>query len=365
MVVNFVSDLATPHVNDLLRAVVDRGVTLRAWYAAEKHPEYAWDRTYSHDVVAAHVFGLRWPSAELLLRAVRRGERFVVVGWSNPTTRLLLPVLAGLRRGFVFYTDHPQPRSETAVASLLRARYMRLLRSGIVLAVGRNAVDYFLQRGFDPGRVFNLPIPVSPRADLDELRARRAAIRASLGVRDGMTLFAAGSRLLRTKGFDLALAAMASLDADVRARFRFLLVGDGPELGALKEQAATAGLADVVRFEPWMQPADFDAHLGAADVVLHPARFDAYGAASLSAVALGVPVVGSRSAGSAVELIRHGENGFLYDPEDVPALAAHLRHFIEHAGAAREMGARQAEVAARYSPERMADVFLASIREVA
>jgi glycosyltransferase involved in cell wall biosynthesis len=167
-----------------------------------------------------------------------------------------------------------------------------------------------------------------------------------------------GSRLVNTKGFDLLLAAAASFNELERARLRLLIVGSGPEKEKLEMQVRDANLTGQVRFEPWMEYSDFCGCIGAADVVVHPARTDPYGGITLTAVGLGVPVIGTRQAGSAVELIEDGKSGFLYDAENIPALTGYLRRLL-HEPALRTAMAEQARIiAARWTAERLADTLV-------
>jgi glycosyltransferase involved in cell wall biosynthesis len=57
----------------------------------------------------------------------------------------------------------------------------------------------------------------------------------------------------------------------------------------------------------------------------------------LEAMAFGRPVIGPNN-GAPVELIRHGENGLLVDPEDPTSLTEALLKLLTNPGAAREMG---------------------------
>ena len=55
-------------------------------------------------------------------------------------------------------------------------------------------------------------------------------------------------------------------------------------------------------------------------------------------MAVGIPVIGSRMAGSAADRIEHGVNGWLYDCEDVVALANWIRKAHHNRAGLRTMG---------------------------
>jgi glycosyltransferase involved in cell wall biosynthesis len=366
MLLNFISDIATPHVNQLLRAVAARpDVELRPWYSATERPGmYTWKSNPTHEVVPARIFGESRPHVGLIRHALtHKEEAYVIVGWSNPTTRLLVPALAMARRPFGFFTDHPADEARGPVRKKVRGAYYGLLkRSATVFAVGKRTVDYFVRRGFEPKRVCNLPMPIPQRTDLAGLREARTDTRNRYGVSDGDVFLVTGSRLIHEKGFDILLRAIAELASEERARVRLLIVGSGPCEAELKTLSVNLGLGERVTFASWMEFDDFARCMAAADVVVHPARFDAYGGITLTAVAVGAPVIGSTGAGSAVELIEEGTNGFLYDADDTKALARHLRFFLQNPQASYEMGRAAIAVANRYSPDNLATTLVERLK---
>jgi glycosyltransferase involved in cell wall biosynthesis len=363
LALNFISDIATPHVNELLRALAARDdVDLRLWYSANAKPEqYGWKVDPTHQVLPAIVFGSQRPSSSLILHAARhRDEAFLVCGWSNPTTRVLVPLLGALSKRFGFFTDLPNESSRrTAWREWGRRRYLAILRSrALVFAVGNRAVSYFVSRGFPPNRVINLPLPVPVPDQLAALRQRRDEFRHRVGAGPSDFLIVTGSRLVPDKGFDLLLRSITKLSPDDRERIRLLIVGSGPEEMNLKALAQDLGLGDRVKFEPWMDFPDFCGYMSAANLVVHPARFDAYGGITLTAVALGVPVVGSKGAGAALDLIDDGKTGFLYDAENVDDLAGHIRYFLGHPEELERFAIRSRDVAAARSAANIANVLV-------
>jgi glycosyltransferase involved in cell wall biosynthesis len=102
---------------------------------------------------------------------------------------------------------------------------------------------------------------------------------------------------------------------------RVLLVGDGPERAALEAQAAALGVGERLRVTG---ATDDVAHcLAACDVLAAPSRNEGMGRVLVEAMALGLPVVGTRVGGIG-DVILDGECGLLVPPEDPGALAEAL-----------------------------------------
>ncbi len=103
-----------------------------------------------------------------------------------------------------------------------------------------------------------------------------------------------------------------------KVRARLLLVGDGPEHGKAMALVRRLGLtAEVESFGEQEQVMDL---LSISDLFLLPSSQESFGLAALEAMACGVPVVASR-VGGLPEVIEHGVNGLLYDPDDLEGMA--------------------------------------------
>jgi glycosyltransferase involved in cell wall biosynthesis len=362
---HFIQDTPTPHNNVLLKALqANPGVDLKIWYAMLQHPQYSFPATLANEAGVPIVYGYRRPGWNLVGTALRNArDKYFIVGWMNPTTRLLVVLFWLLRRPYNMWFDRPNDKDSSPLKTLLRNVFYWLLRTSRanVYVVGAGTREYFARRGFPEARLTNLPILVAVDKAPDEYRGRRAEIRARYNARDADLFVVTGSRLIREKGFDLLIDALACLDNVTRSRVRVLIVGKGEEKPDLLHRALDENVADAVFFEDWMGHDDFMAHLGAADLAVHPARYDAYGGITLSAMVAGVPVVGSDQAGSARERIEHGVNGWLYRAEDVTELAQWLATAVAHRDALKAMGVSARRTAERYSPAAGATTLLQSL----
>jgi glycosyltransferase involved in cell wall biosynthesis len=115
-----------------------------------------------------------------------------------------------------------------------------------------------------------------------------------------------------------------------------LLIGDGAERGALEAQARALGVAD--RLHVAGTVTDLFGLLAAADVLAAPSRNEGMGRVLVEAMALGLPVVGTR-VGGIPDVIVDGECGLLVPPEDPAALAAALVELGVDAARRAKLGA--------------------------
>ena len=122
-----------------------------------------------------------------------------------------------------------------------------------------------------------------------------------------------------------------------------LLIGDGPDLSHVRDEAGRRGLLDRVRFLGEIE--EVAPLLAAADVALFPSESESFGLAALEATASGVPVVAS-NVGGVPEVIKDGETGFLHDVGDVDAMAASAARLLGEPDLRRRMSEAGVERAA-------------------
>jgi UDP-glucose:(heptosyl)LPS alpha-1,3-glucosyltransferase len=174
------------------------------------------------------------------------------------------------------------------------------------------------------------------------LAGLRQQARQTLGLQDEV-LFLAVAHNLRLKGVDNAMRALAVLRRD-GARVRLAVAG-GVADTYWRGLAVRLGIRESVEF---LGPvSDMAPLFAAADAVVHPTRWDACSLVTIEGLASGLPVITTPRNGAS-ELIADGHSGILLrDPEDVPALAAHMRTLLDPATRLR-IGAAAREAAACY-----------------
>jgi glycosyltransferase involved in cell wall biosynthesis len=143
-------------------------------------------------------------------------------------------------------------------------------------------------------------------------------------------------RLSAEKGHVDLLDALASAFARGR-RMETVLVGDGPELPRLEEQARALGLADWVHFAGYLDRPQVA--LNAADLMVLPSHTEGLPNAALEALAMDVPVLAT-NVGGTPEVITDGETGRLVPAHNPAAIAAAMEDFFDRRDAWTAMAGR-------------------------
>jgi glycosyltransferase involved in cell wall biosynthesis len=146
-------------------------------------------------------------------------------------------------------------------------------------------------------------------------------------------------RLVPQKAIHVLLdATPALLRADPTTRV--LVVGDGPLRATLESQARRLGIDHAVRFAGYQE--DVVSAYAAMDVFVLPSRDEGFGLVFLEAMAMGVPVVGTRVIGSE-DAVEDGVTGLLVPYADAAALAGVVRRLLDDAELARRLRDTAAE----------------------
>lgn len=128
--------------------------------------------------------------------------------------------------------------------------------------------------------------------------AQRRAARAAFGIApDRRAALFVGALGDRRKGFDALFEAWRIAAADPSWDVDLLVAGTGAERAAWERRAADAFGPGRMRFLGFR--ADVADVIAAADVLVHPARYEAYGLGVHEAICRGVPAIVTRSAGIA------------------------------------------------------------------
>jgi glycosyltransferase involved in cell wall biosynthesis len=227
-----------------------------------------------------------------------------------------VPAVIHQPHGHIFYGYWSRPRTAMFVALERVAAHW----TDTMIALTPREIEEHLERGIGRAEQYAVVPSGVPTRALREGAASRAEARARLGLPADAYVVAGVGRFVPIKGFDLLVAALGELVAQV-PNAHVVLIGDGVERGALEAQAAALGVT--ARLHISGAVTDVVGLLPAADVLAAPSRNEGMGRVLVEAMALGLPVVGTRVGGIG-DVILDGECGLLVPPEDPGALAAAL-----------------------------------------
>lgn len=233
---------------------------------------------------------------------------------------------------------------------LKRARGRLLVRRwgsrvDFVLAMGDVGRCFFEAIGFPEEKVgvfgYYLAVPAEPWP----------AAEASA---DGVFRFVAAGQLIRRKGFDLLLAALAGLEG---MPWRCDLYGNGPLRNELRRAAERLQIADRIGFHDTLPNEAIRRAIAGSDCCVVPSRHDGWGMVVNEALIAGTPVICSDGCGAAA-MIDDPAGGMKVPAGKGGPLAEALQRALS-AGKINMAGRRSVHaVAERFSPAAGVRLFL-------
>lgn len=170
---------------------------------------------------------------------------------------------------------------------------------------------------------------VNNAIDIHQPLPDRTRMRESLGLDEETFVFGSIGSLIPRKANHHTLEALAAFRVQhPQAKWKIILVGEGPERPTLEAQAKTLGIADHLIFTGFRNnPFDY---LATFDAFILASSSEGLPRVVLEAMLLGIPVIGSDVTGTA-ELISHQGTGLLFPWSDTKALADHLSQVWQNA----------------------------------
>jgi glycosyltransferase involved in cell wall biosynthesis len=211
--------------------------------------------------------------------------------------------------------------------------------------------------GIDAAKIDVVPQGVGANARPGALSAEHARMRFSLGERRVLLSLSAKRP---HKNLARLIGGLAMLPAEARP----LLVLPGYQTWherELREHAASAGVAEDVRFLGWLSDPELEGLWDAAAAFVFPSLYEGFGLPVLEAMARGVPVACS-NVSSLPEVA--GDAALFFDPYDTAQISHALRRILDDAELRERLRARGREHVEAFTWERTASLTLASYERV-
>lgn len=221
--------------------------------------------------------------------------------------------------------------------------------------------DVILNSGIDPGKVFLIPVGIDLSYFSVQTAESRRASRAQLGIPESAVAVGSfqkdgvgwneGFEPKLIKGPDVFLRTIEILKSRVPGLF---IVLSGPARGYIKRGLERLGVPYIHRTVASYP--DVGKLYQALDVYIVTSRQEGGPKSVLEAMASGVPLVTTR-VGQAMDLVRHGENGWMTEVEDSEALAYWAEHTVANQGGLKMLLGKARQTAEENSYEAQIDLW--------
>lgn len=343
----------TPYNDCLFAAIHNReNVDLEVVYRKAYLDSYPWRKTgmeaYSSRKLTEYLgFDLK------LIKQILFGKNivFVVGGW-HPSFWFSILFMSIKPSKFLVWSDTPNDLHERGfITSFVRNFWLKLIFKNCfaLLGTGKPCVDRFVSMGANPSKVFSFPLWIP---------LKEQGVKQSKGAEETIRVVSIG-RLVEVKGLDgLIHAAVQVNAAEPGLSIEYVICGDGPLRKDLDELIGREGLTDSFIITGWLEHEEVSKILDTADIYMHPAIWEPYGAVILEAMAAGLPILGSDNTMAVLDRVEDGVTGLVHEAGNVGMIAEHILRLAKNSVERKRMGRSSYELSRKYPVEAGVEEFL-------
>lgn len=328
---------------------------------------FRWDFPLLEDYQYEFLFGDRGILPVKVRRLLEhiRPERCDVVWVHGYTPNYsLLTAFAARQRGIPFLLREeanlldPRPYWRRA---LKRPLLSWLCSWAYGLYIGTHNKEFYRHYGMPEEHLFPAPYCANNAFFQDQSRVlgqRRRELRIDFGLPPHLPTVLFAGKLEPKKNPLLLVEAVAAIQGHYPCSLMY--AGDGPLRESVEKRASQLGLSHMI-ITGFLNQTEICRAYAAADVFVLPSAFkETWGMVVNEAMNFGLPIIASDRVGCASDLVRPGENGYVFPSGDIEALADALRQLVGDPERRRRLGERSVQIVQHFSIERTAKGIIAA-----
>ena len=280
-------------------------------------------------------------------KLLKKGQ-YDIVHAHTETGGLILRLAKGVKgNSRFFYTPHGMSfwKGSSLKSQLIYRPLEHWICNGMDMNLGMNQEEVDVLRKWNrktAAYVYGIGLNLER---FQETGRSREEMRAEFGLNEDDKFIISVGELDDNKNHATVIKALAMLEHN---NFKYLVCGVGPNKEILTKMAADAGLSDKVILTGYRS--DIPDILPAADLFVFPSFHEGLPVSALEAMACGLPLICSNIRGN-VDIVKDGENGFLFEPQDYLSLAIAIERLIGNQELAESFGEKNKEIVKAFSQE--------------
>lgn len=284
-------------------------------------------------------------------------DALLVYGWAYKSHFKVLRHFKG-KIPVWFRGDSTNLNTHGWLKSLIRKTFLTWVyqHTDIAFFVGSANKAYFKKHGLKNKQLVFAPHAIDNHRFAKESN-ENVALRNSLNVSDEDTLVLFAGKLDHKKNPGLLLKAFAELDF---SNAHLLFVGNGSLEHELKNQVKNEVIKNV-HFVDFQNQSQMPTIYQACDVYCLPSVSETWGLAVNEAMAAKKAILVSNKVGCAVDLVKNGENGFIFKSADLTDLKEKLLVLLKNKQLTKEMGVISSKIIENWTMQQQADTIIRTL----
>jgi glycosyltransferase involved in cell wall biosynthesis len=280
-------------------------------------------------------------------------DALLVFGWAY---RSHLDILRRFhqRTPVFFRGDSTLLTGKSTLKKILKYFFLKWVYSHIDHAfyVGKNNKAYFLNYGLKPGQLSFAPHAVDNERFSSNREKEASELRTSLGLDSNDILILFAGKFEPVKNVSLLLSAFISL---YRPNVHLLLVGNGIEEPAIREQAGTSPHPANIHLMDFKNQSYMPVLYQAADLFCLPSKSETWGLSINEAMSCGKAILASDKVGCAADLVHNGINGARFREGDLEDLSDQLERLTGDREVLQNLGQHSRSIIQDWTFQRIAE----------
>ncbi|MEK7568239.1 MAG: glycosyltransferase family 4 protein [Patescibacteria group bacterium] len=283
-------------------------------------------------------------------------DAILVFGW-NSFTNWLVFLTAFWRKTPIFLRGE-NPLNQEFLKSGWKIRLKKIILGwlfkhiNVFLYIGEENKKFYQFYGAPEEKLIFCPYAVDNNrfmAAAKELRIRNQELRKRLNIeREAVAILFVGKFIEKKRPLDL-LKAFQLLTTNYKPLIYLVFVGDGALRPELENYAKERNLKNII-FTGFKNQTELPQYYATADIFVLPSgKGETWGLAVNEAMCFGLSIIVSDIVGCGSDLVKNGENGFIFPLGDVEKLAECLKELESDSKKRKLFGKKSFEIIQNYS----------------
>ncbi len=352
----------------------------RGAYDREFGKEFKWDIPILQGYT--HAFLKNWsprPSSEFwgqinfgivpeLIR--KKYDAVLIFGWNSFTNWLAFitclithtPIL--LRGENPFNQESGKGKLKIFVKKIILGSLFKI--TSAFLYIGEENKKFYEYYGVPEHKLIFCPYAVDNNRFMkqaEESRSKKYELRRALGIaKNDVVILFVGKLIEKKRPLDLLKAYELLVTSDKLQVTHLVFVGDGALRGEMEKYVKDHALQNV-HFAGFKNQTEMPRYYAMSDILVLPSGAgETWGLAVNEAMCFGLPVVVSNLVGCAPDLVRQGENGFIFTLGDSSALGSFLYEQARDKKKRQLFGKKSFEIIQGYSYDKDSEALVKALR---
>jgi glycosyltransferase involved in cell wall biosynthesis len=346
----------------------DLSIDMEVFYCSTGANHFQWDVTprkykYRYKVLPCISRKFSFLNPTVVFEIAKRNLDIIIVnGYVDITMQLAYALGKVMKIPVILWTEGiREPR--TFLGLITRPiRMFFIKKADAIIVPGRVSRNYVISLGAAKSKVFIAPNCIDNGFFIEHSfknKMDKGRLKKELGVNKDKVILYVG-QLIERKGVDYLIRAYGRLKQE-HEELALIIIGRGPLRNQLLHTRNISGISDVYFIGAKLKLVDLIKYYSITDFFVLPTLMDVWGFVINEAMACGLPIISTKNAQAATEMIHQGENGFIVNEANEEELYSAMKKLIS-LGELELMGKKSLEiVSTQFEPSLMKEGFVDAI----